>query len=291
MSRVAERLAVLAEPRQEAEYLLGAMLAVPRTRLHAFPEEPVPADQAQEILALAARRAAGEPLAYLIGWCGFGDLELRVGRDVLIPRPETELLVEQALAALPEGACRVADLGTGSGAVALAIARARPDALVVGTDRARPALAVAEANGAALQLANVAWLAGDWLAPLAGGHDLIVSNPPYIPDGDPHLAGDGVRFEPRGALAAGPDGLDALRRIIADAPSRLVPGGQLLLEHGHDQGAAVRGLLAQAGFADIMTHRDLAGCERVSGGRLPAAGQAIADSAAQGRAAQAAGAR
>src|SRR5690606_4258090 len=215
-------------------------------------------------------RAAGEPVAYLTGRRGFWTLDLAVTPDTLIPRPETELLVEQALQRLgSEAEARVADLGTGSGAIALAIAAERPLARVAAVDRSAGALAVARANALAHGLeGRVEFLAGDWFAPLQGRRfDLVVSNPPYIAEGDPHLARGDLRYEPAPALASGPDGLDAIRTIVAAAPRHLLPGGWLLLEHGFDQGAAVRGLLEARGFAEVATVPDLEGRDRVSLGR------------------------
>lgn len=225
--------------------------------------------------ALVARREAGEPVAYLLGRRGFWSLDLAVTPDTLIPRPETELLVEQALARLdPALALRVADLGTGSGAIALAIASERPEARLVATDRSEAALAVARANAAGLGLgARVEFRAGDWFAPLEGERfDLVASNPPYIAEGDPHLEQGDLRHEPPAALASGRDGLDAIRIIIEAAPAHLVPGGWLLLEHGHHQGPPVRALLAAAGFVDVVTVRDLEGRDRVGAGRRPGGG-------------------
>lgn len=211
-------------------------------------------------------------MAYLLGRRGFWTLDLAVGPDTLIPRPETELLVEQALQRLPSGQpCRVADLGTGSGAIALAIASERPLAQVVATDRSAAALAVARRNAEALGLASrVGFREGDWFAPLAGERfGLVASNPPYIREGDPHLGQGDLRHEPPSALASGADGLDALRAIVAGAPGHLEPGGWLLLEHGHDQGPAVRALLSDAGFVDVATVPDLEGRDRVGLGRRP----------------------
>ena len=218
----------------------------------------------QAFQQLCARRAAGEPLAYLVGHKEFYGLRLQVDARVLVPRPDTETLVEWALEVLRERqAPHVIDLGTGSGAIALAIQSARPDAQVEGVDRSAGALAVAAANAARLGLPvrfrEASWLAG------AGAYDLIASNPPYVAEADPHLPA--LRHEPREALTAGADGLDDLRRIVAEAPAHLLPGGWLLLEHGWDQAAAVRGLLAQAGLAEVTSRRDLAGHERCSGGR------------------------
>ena len=221
--------------------------------------------EAAAFSALCARRAAGEPIAYLVGSKEFFGLPLAVDARVLVPRPETELLVEWALelmAARP--APRVVDLGTGSGAIALAFARQRPDATVLATDRSEGALAVARANAAALGVA-VAFHQGNWLAAVDGDFDLIVSNPPYVAHADPHL--EALRHEPLTALAAGPDGLDDLRAIVATALPRLRPGGWLLLEHGHDQAAAVRDLLKPPGFAEVATRTDLAGIPRATGGQ------------------------
>jgi release factor glutamine methyltransferase len=214
---------------------------------------------------LCARRAAGEPLAYLVGHKEFYGLPLQVDARVLVPRPETELLVEWALACIAhvEGP-RVIDLGTGSGAIAIALAHSRPDARVEAVDRSAAALQVAQANAAALG-ARVAFREADWLAGAGGGWHLVVSNPPYVASADPHLAA--LRHEPLAALAAGPDGLDDIRRIVAAACDHLAPGGWLLLEHGHDQAAAVRALLAAAGLAQPESRRDLAGIERCSGAR------------------------
>ena len=199
-------------------------------------------------------------------------LDLMVTPDTLIPRPETERLVELALERLPRsGRVRIADLGTGSGAIALALAGERPDALVAATDASAAALAVAGANARAAGLGNVCFHAGDWFGALPGQRfDLVASNPPYVADGDPHLLEGDLRFEPPAALSSGRDGLDAIRRIVADAPAHLSPGGWLLLEHGWTQGAAVRALLQAAGFVEVGTHRDLEERDRVTLGRMPA---------------------
>nr|MDQ2702513.1 peptide chain release factor N(5)-glutamine methyltransferase [Pseudomonadota bacterium] len=218
---------------------------------------------------LVARRIGGEPVAYLTGRRGFRHLELRVTPDTLVPRAETELLVELALERLPpQQASRIADLGTGSGAIALALASERPRATVLATDASAAALAVARANAGDLGIDNVEFRAGDWFAPLAGERfDLIASNPPYIALGDPHLDEGDLRFEPPAALSSGPDGLDAIRTIVRGAAAHLSPGGWLLLEHGWDQGGAVRVLLVAAGFDDVSTARDLEQRDRVTLGR------------------------
>lgn len=257
-----------AEGPDDAAILLTEVLGVSRAWLVAHGSDPIDPLAAARFERLVARRVAGEPIAYLIGRRGFHALELDVGPAVLIPRPETELLVELALARIPDDrAVDVADLGTGSGAIALAIAAARPCARLLASDASAAALAIARGNAQRLGLANVAFVEGSWWAPLVGRRfDLIVSNPPYIALDDPHLDAGDLRFEPRSALVAGADGLDDLRLIAAGAPAHLKPGGVLLVEHGHAQGEAVRALFRAAGFEAVMTHRDLEGRERVTEG-------------------------
>lgn len=253
--------------RLDAQLLLLHVLGRPpqeRAWLVAHDMDAMTAGDEAAYLALCHRRAAGEPTAYLLGQKEFYGLPLRVDARVLVPRPDTETLVAWALEVLrPLEAPRVLDLGTGSGAIALAIKCARPDARVEAVDASADALAVAGGNAQALGLA-VELRQADWLDG-ADRYELIVSNPPYIPLHDPHLAA--LRHEPLAALASGPDGLDALRAIAEAAPAHLAPGGWLLLEHGWDQAAAVRALLAGAGFADVQSRRDLAGMERCGGGR------------------------
>jgi release factor glutamine methyltransferase len=246
--------------------LLAHTLGVSVAHLLAHPEAAVNAAQRSAFEALVARRAAGEPLAYLTGRRGFWTLELVVNPAVLIPRPETELLVELALTlGGSRDGLRVLDAGTGSGCIALALASERPGWRMSACDASPAALDVARDNARRLNLGSVRWLLSDWFTALPGERfDLIVSNPPYVAADDPHLLGDGLTFEPPAALTAGPDGLDALRQLCAAAPAQLAPGGWLLLEHGFDQGAAVRELLAAAGGTAITTHRDLGGHERVS---------------------------
>lgn len=253
----------------DGELLLAEALGRSRGWLYAHPEAAVPAPARARFETLLARRQAGEPVAYLLARQGFWSLELEVGPATLIPRPETECLVELALARLPVGQpLRVADLGTGSGAIALALARERPQARLVATDASAEALTVARRNAARLGLGRVEFREGDWLVPLAQERfDLIASNPPYIEQDDPHLAQGDLRFEPPAALASGADGLDAIRVIVRDAGRHLHPGGWLLLEHGWRQGAAVRALLEVAGFTEVATERDLEGRDRVSLGR------------------------
>lgn len=228
-------------------------------------DTPTPAD-IERFRACIERRHAGEPVAYITGRREFWSLDLAVSPATLIPRPETELLVEQALAHIPADAAHtVFDLGTGSGAIALAIANERPRARVIATDCSPDALAIATANAARLHLTNVEFHHGDWFAPLADRRaHMIVSNPPYVSANDPHLTRGDVRFEPRAALVGGEDGLDAIRHIVATAPQYLTPNGWLLLEHGPDQAPAVSALLRQYGFVDDARHTDLLGHNRVS---------------------------
>ena len=257
--------------RVDAEWLLAHALDRPPGWLWAHADDAVEAAARERFEALLSRRAAGEPVAYLTGTQGFWSLDLRVTPATLIPRPETERLVELALARLPADApCRVADLGTGSGAIALAIARERPMAAVVATDASKAALAVAVANAQRNGIDNTWFRRGDWCEALGRERfDLIACNPPYIALGDPHLDHGDLRHEPPDALASGSDGLDAIRRIVRDAPAHLAPAGWLLLEHGWDQGEAVRALMAAAGFVDVATEPDLEGRDRVTLGRRP----------------------
>jgi release factor glutamine methyltransferase len=249
--------------------ILALALGKSRGFLLAHDEAEIgPRDQAR-FDELFGRRARGEPLAYLTGRRAFWTLELAVSPATLVPRPETELLVEQALRMLPAPAARVLDLGTGSGAIALALASERPRWSVWATDLDPPALRVAEQNAVQLGI-DVRFLTGDWYAPVAGMRfHLIVSNPPYIHAGDPCLDADGLRYEPRAALSSGPDGLEALRVVIGEAPRHLLSGGALACEHGAAQGEAVRELFLHAGFSDVQSERDLAGLERVTHGVMP----------------------
>lgn len=255
--------------RADAAILLAHALGKSRTWLVAHADDPADASDVAAFAALVERRAAGEPVAYLTGHRGFWTLELEVTPATLIPRPETELLVELALAKLPrEGSPSVADLGTGSGAIALAIARECPHARVLATDASAAALAVARRNAAANRIDNVAFVESDWFEALEAKRlDLVVSNPPYIAADDPHLAQADLRFEPASALASGPDGLDDIRRIVDGAQAHLIPGGWLLFEHGWDQGNAARDLLEAAGYDEVFTAQDLEQRDRVSGGR------------------------
>jgi release factor glutamine methyltransferase len=245
---------------REARALLAQSMGVSHEALIAHPQAPVPPDAQARFASLVEARRRGMPMAYLLGRQEFYGLAMRVTRDVLIPRPETELLVETALAVLVQApqAC-VLELGTGSGCVAVALARARPQWRVVATDLSEPALAVAREN-CRTHGVDVALLRADWYAPLAGRFDLVVSNPPYVASGDPHLAD--LAFEPCMALSDGGDGLAHLRTIVNGARVHLARGGRLLVEHGYDQGAAVLELARSAGFASATTLRDLAGQER-----------------------------
>jgi release factor glutamine methyltransferase len=259
------------DARGEAELLLVHALGVDRAWLIAHRDDAVASALAGQVRCCVSRRVAGEPVAYIIGHRGFHAIDLALTPDVLIPRPETELLVELALQRIPQREeVEIADLGTGSGAIALAVAHARPHVRVLATDANAAALDVARGNAQRLGIGNVEFAQGDWCAALgARRFGLIVSNPPYIAENDEHLARGDLRFEPRRALASGADGLDAIRAIVRDARDHLNAGGWLLLEHGFDQGFAVRGLLKQGGLQDVFTARDLEGRERVSGAVRP----------------------
>jgi len=267
--KVGQALAGCGLDPREARLLLSEATGFSESSVLAHAERDIPPQAEAMFVDWAARRRAGEPVAYLLGRREFYDLPLAVNPAVLIPRPETELLVELALARLAdEEAASAVDLGTGSGAVALAIKRHRPRARIVATEASAAALEVARRNAMRLALA-VELRHGRWFEPLAGERfDLVASNPPYIAEGDPHLAQGDLRFEPRDALAAGADGLAALRAIAAGAAKHLQPAGWLLLEHGQGQDAAVRELLVRSGFEGIVSWPDLAGIARVTGGKL-----------------------
>jgi release factor glutamine methyltransferase len=258
------------EARIEVQALLQYVLGVPRSYLLAHPETTLEREQQDAYGALLVRRLRGEPIAHLLGEREFFGLTFKVTPDTLIPRPETELLVELALLRMPQGrACRVLDLGTGSGVIALSIAHDRRDAEVVAVDASEGALQVARQNARRLGIRNTTLLLSDWFSAVEGQRfDLIVSNPPYIAAGDEHLARGDLRFEPLSALASGAAGLDDIRRIVAAAPAYLAEEGWLLLEHGYDQAETVRALLGQAGLHNVFSERDLAGIERVSGGQM-----------------------
>ncbi|QET03519.1 peptide chain release factor N(5)-glutamine methyltransferase [Cupriavidus pauculus] len=264
-------------PTLEARMLLTHVTGLSRTQLITRDSDHLTAAQHEALSTLLARRLAGEPMAYLLGEREFYGRTFHVTPDVLIPRPDTEIAVEAVLARLePLESPRVLDLGTGSGALAVTIACERPDAEVWATDISEGALAVAQRNAQALGATNMHFRISDWYAALPDGtdpalrFDLIVSNPPYIAAGDPHLAEGDLRFEPIDALTDHGDGLSDLAAIVAGAAARLAPGGWLLMEHGYDQAAATRALLERAGFAEVFSARDLGGHERCTGGRLAA---------------------
>jgi release factor glutamine methyltransferase len=253
----------------ENRILLCHATGLSRVQLITRAEQPLDAAQAAQLNELVRRRLAGEPIAYIVGKREFFGLDFAVSEAVLIPRPDTELIVELAIERLPAQG-RLLDMGTGSGAIAVAIAHSRPDAAVTALDVSEAALAIARKN-AASNGARVRFLQSDWFKALAAGErfELIASNPPYIAAGDAHLSQGDLRFEPAGALTDHADGLSALRSIVDGSPAYLVPGGWLLMEHGYDQAAAVRGLLDGAGYTEVQSWRDLAGIERVTGGRCP----------------------
>jgi release factor glutamine methyltransferase len=252
----------------ENRILLCHATGLSRVQLITRADQGLGADEAARLAELVRRRLAGEPIAYIVGKREFFGLDFAVSEAVLIPRPDTELIVELAIERLPQRG-RLLDMGTGSGAIAVAIAHSRPDALVTALDVSEAALEVARRNAASNQ-ARVRFLRSDWFGALDADEifDIIASNPPYIAAGDAHLSQGDLRFEPAGALTDHADGLSALRTIIGGAPRRLAAGGWLLLEHGYDQAASVRALLAAGGYTEVQSWRDLGGIERVSGGRV-----------------------
>ena len=256
-------------PGLDAEVLLAFVLGKPREYLRTWPEKNVDEEHALHFESLLQRRANRQPVAHLTGRREFWSLELEVTTDTLIPRPETELLVERALQRIPADADSSAlDLGTGSGAVALALARERRRCTITATEISLPALAVAEANARRLGLDNLRFVQSDWFAELGAElFDLIVSNPPYVTEDHPHLEGHDISFEPRIALVAGADGLDAIRHIAARAGAHSRDGAWLLLEHGDEQGDAVLEIMGAHGFTHRRTHADLAGRPRVTEGK------------------------
>jgi len=266
LRQAGQQLAGSPSARLDAECLLMQVCTLSHSELITRGEQPLTQTQTRQLQKLLQRRRQGEPIAHLTGRREFWSLELAVSNATLIPRPETELLVERALARIPPAArWTIADLGTGSGAVALAIASERPRCRVIATDKSGEALAVAGRNARRLGLTRIAFRVGDWLSAL-DEHlvDVIVSNPPYVRGDDPCLQQGDVRFEPMSALAAGRDGLNAIRSILTEARAHLTPNGWLLLEHGYDQAPAVAGLMRQAGYEDIGCYADLAGHDRVS---------------------------
>jgi release factor glutamine methyltransferase len=257
--------------RIEAEALLGHVLNKPRHYPYIWPERPLAVAQYRRFESLCRRRAAGEPLAYIVKRREFWSLDLEVTPATLIPRPETECLVEAALALVPLTATwQIADLGTGSGAIALAIAKERPACQVLGTDNSPGAVAVARRNAMRLGIGNVRFVEGDWFVAFGGRScQMILSNPPYIDESDPHLGRGDLRFEPRSALVGGPDGMTEIRLIAEQAGSYLARNGRLLLEHGYDQGPQICRLLTGLGYRDVTAHRDYAGQQRLAQGVAP----------------------
>ncbi|CAI2001798.1 peptide chain release factor N(5)-glutamine methyltransferase [Serratia ficaria] len=270
LQAAAARLTHSDSARRDAEILLGFVTGRARTFLMAFGETPLPPEQQRQLETLLARRERGEPVAYLVGEREFWSLPLSVSPATLIPRPDTECLVELALERLPAEPCRILDLGTGTGAIALALASERPDCAVTGVDLQPDAVALAQHNARKLNIGNAQFLPGSWFAPLTGRtFTLIASNPPYIDAADPHLAQGDVRFEPGSALVAADRGLADLAAIVRQAPQHLQPQGWLLLEHGWQQGRSVRELLQAAGFTAVATHRDYGDNDRVTLGQWP----------------------
>lgn len=264
------RLTQSESARRDAEILLGFVTGRARTFLRAFGETLLTPQQQEQLERLLARRERGEPVAYLIGEREFWSLPLSVSPATLIPRPDTECLVELALERLPSSSCHILDLGTGTGAIALALASERPDCKVIGVDLQPEAVALAQHNAQKLKIGNAQFLQGSWFAPLAGQtFALIASNPPYIDSADPHLGQGDVRFEPSSALVAQQHGLADLSAIVQQAPHYLESQGWLLLEHGWQQGESVRALLQAAGFISIATRRDYGDNDRVTFGQWP----------------------
>lgn len=256
------------EPALDARVLLASAAQQSQTWLYTWPDKALSDAQWRQFQNHITRRIQGEPVAYILGYREFWSLTLRTSPFTLIPRPDTEVLVEAALARLPEGERRVCDLGTGTGAIALAIASERSDCQLLGCDLLNEAVELARQNAADNQITNVSFVQSSWFDSLTGQFDMIVTNPPYVESHSPWLHKGDVRFEPHSALTAGADGLDDIRVIVEQAPAYLYAGGWILIEHGHEQGRAVCALLKQHGFRETNTLPDLAGLDRVSVGRL-----------------------
>ncbi|MDH5393617.1 MAG: peptide chain release factor N(5)-glutamine methyltransferase [Gammaproteobacteria bacterium] len=266
LDQAAQQLAAVSESaRLDAEVLLAKVLGKNRSYFRAFAEKIPSNAQLDQFQALLNKRLQGHPIAHILGQREFWSLDLEVSQDTLIPRPETELLIEFIIQSFPQDRLRVADLGTGSGAIALALASEKPNWHISATDQSQKALAVAQRNAQQLQLKNVHFSHGSWYQALeTAAYDMIVSNPPYIPDDDSHLQQGDVRFEPISALASGNDGLEAIRHLISHAAAHLQPQGWLILEHGYDQKAAIFQLFSEAGFHNITQKNDYAGNARLS---------------------------
>lgn len=272
LEAASRKLAGQPDARLEAEILMAHVLDSPRSFLYANPELDLPKQRIDTFRKLVQRRASGEPIAYITGNREFWSLPLKITPDVLVPRHETELLVEVALQRIPAGnALRLADLGTGSGAIALAIASERLSCEVHATDISPAAIKLASSNAEALGISSVQFHTGSWCEPLSGAFDMIVSNPPYVAEDDPHLKNGDCRFEPGLALSPGADPSSAFRAITEQARQQLNTGGWLLFEHGTDQGPAVRDILTVGEFAEVETIRDMAGHERVTLGKATTA--------------------
>lgn len=258
------------EATREAELMLCRVTGLTRTQLRTYPEKDVSDTQQKQLSAWVQRRSQGEPLAYILGDTEFYGLKLSVTPDTLIPRQDTELLVDAALELIPERApWTVLDMGTGTGAIAIAIAHHRPIAQVTALDASKAALAVAQDNACGLRLPSIRFIHSDWFSALGQQRfDVIISNPPYIAQNDPHLQATSLPYEPISALTSGVDGLDDIRLLVQQAPKHLNSDGWLLLEHGYDQGAAVRHLMQSAGFSAIATHRDYGNNDRITLGQL-----------------------
>jgi len=268
LKQAIERLSNGESPKRDAEILLGFVTGKTRSYILAFGETVLSPEQAQQLEHLLARRERGEPVAYLVGEREFWSLPLEVSSATLIPRPDTECLVEKALSLLPATACRVLDLGTGTGAIALALASERSDSQFIGVDYSADAAALAQRNATRLNLTNASFVTGSWFEPVAGQQfALIASNPPYIDEADPHLSQGDVRFEPASALVASEQGLADLRHIVEYAPDHLIHEGWLIMEHGWQQGEAVRQLLTARGFAQVATQKDYGNNDRISFGQ------------------------
>lgn len=272
LKQATDRLMVVSDsPSLDADVLMCFVLNKPRGYLVAWGDQPLTRKQDEQFESYIERRAAGEPVAHITGKREFWSLNIEVNRHTLIPRPDTELLVEAALELIPEKkTIMIADLGTGSGAVGLAIAWERHQSHVTAVDNSFRALTMAKKNAATLHIMNIDYREGDWCEPLGDERfQVIVSNPPYVPENDPHLQTAEIQYEPRRALAAGEDGLDAIRAILQQAPQHLYSGGWLLLEHGYNQGNAVNRMMMETGFQQVSTRIDLAGHARVCVGQWP----------------------